>query len=131
MSNDGDSSHNAMFNKFYHAFAFNKPIGEWNVGAVTDMSGMVRKKHFGCCGCIPKVDLTRCCMFWGISFNQDIGSWNVGSVTDMSSMVCLASMERMRLKAAARTSRSGDCQYFSFMLHMHLIKILATGVWVM
>ncbi len=45
-------------------FSFNGDISKWNVGNVTDMSGM----------------------FQGSSFNGDISKWNVGNVTDMSGM---------------------------------------------
>jgi surface protein len=43
--------------------AFNQPIGEWNVGNVTDMSGMFYDAR---------------------AFNQPIGEWNVGNVSDMN-----------------------------------------------
>ena len=46
------------------------PISAWDVGAVTDMSELVRDKH---------------------SFNEDIDAWDVSKVTSMSLMFLSAS----------------------------------------
>ena len=51
-----------MFNQ---ARDFNGPIGDWDVGNVTDMHSMFAS---------------------AIAFNQVIGGWNVGNVTDMRDM---------------------------------------------
>ena len=51
---------------FNGADNFNKPIGNWDVSGVTDMSNM----------------------FSGtINFNQNINNWNVSNVTNMESHV--------------------------------------------
>ena len=54
----------SMLNMFQNTTAFNQPIGNWNVGNVTDMNGM----------------------FYNSQFNQDISSWNVGNVYEMGNM---------------------------------------------
>ncbi|MFN8887265.1 MAG: BspA family leucine-rich repeat surface protein, partial [Cyclobacteriaceae bacterium] len=54
-----------MNNMFGSAYAFNQPIGNWNVSNVTDMSYM---------------------FYLTTAFNQPIGSWNVSKVTKMSYM---------------------------------------------
>lgn len=58
---------NNMFNANVapYASSFNKPIGAWNVGAVTDTSFMF--------------DHAR-------TFNRDVGAWNVGAVTNADEM---------------------------------------------
>jgi surface protein len=50
---------------FNGSAAFNQPIGEWNVSAVTTMHGMFEK---------------------AAAFNQPIGKWNVSAVTTMHCM---------------------------------------------
>jgi surface protein len=54
-----------MYRIFYNAFAFNQPIGSWDVSNVNNMYGMFN---------------------YATNFNQPIGSWNVSSVTNMSDM---------------------------------------------
>ena len=49
---------------FNNTNTFNKPIGNWDVSNVTDMSGCFQMQNF----------------------NQPIGNWDVSSVTDMSYM---------------------------------------------
>jgi len=49
----------------FFGIEFNQPIGNWNVGSVTDMTAM---------------------FYNAINFNQPIGNWNVGSVTYMAGM---------------------------------------------
>ena len=54
-----------MVGMFRGASAFNQPIGQWNVGNVTNMEYM----------------------FYNASaFNQPIEQWNVGNVTNMYAM---------------------------------------------
>jgi surface protein len=50
---------------FYHAYAFNQPIGNWNVSNVSDMAYM---------------------FFNDTIFNQPLENWNVSKVTNMSYM---------------------------------------------
>jgi len=60
----------ALSNMFESCIVFNGAIGNWNTGAVTNMSLM---------------------FFQASAFNQDIGSWNTGAVTSMQSMFNSAS----------------------------------------
>ena len=53
---------------FRGASAFNQPIGDWDVSAVTDMDDMFSSAR---------------------TFNQAIGDWDVSVVTNMSSMFVL------------------------------------------
>jgi surface protein len=62
-----------MGHMFYRNSEFNQPIGNWNVSNVTYMSHM----------------------FWRSSqFNQPIGNWNVSNVTDMSFMFSYSSFNQ-------------------------------------
>ncbi|MCF8294852.1 MAG: BspA family leucine-rich repeat surface protein [Bacteroidales bacterium] len=54
-----------MSGMFQGAYDFNQNIGSWNVGSVTNMSNMFNGL---------------------VSFNQNIGSWNVNNVTNMAGM---------------------------------------------
>ena len=54
-----------MGNLFRDSVGFNSNISQWDVGRVTDMSGMFYNEE---------------------SFNVDIRDWNVRRVTDMSDM---------------------------------------------
>jgi surface protein len=55
-----------MQRMFQNAILFNQPIGNWNTGAVTNMSSMFRNEN---------------------QFNQDIGGWNVSGVTNFSNFM--------------------------------------------
>ena len=65
------SSCTDMSYMFRSATAFNQPIGDWDVGNVTNMYEMFRND-----------DYTNTPM----AFNQDIGNWDVGNVTNMGRM---------------------------------------------
>lgn len=84
--------------KYYHDkntlpyFLRNKPIGEWNVSNVTDMSHAFEDfSNFN--DDISKWDVSNVrymiAMFMGAhSFNQPIGNWNVSKVVNMKHMFC-------------------------------------------
>ncbi|MGB5499839.1 MAG: BspA family leucine-rich repeat surface protein, partial [Maribacter sp.] len=76
---------------------FNQDIGSWDVGNVTDMSGMF--SNFSLSTSYDRVPFNQDISYWDVSkvtnmremfsgslFNRDIGSWDVGNVTDMSRM---------------------------------------------
>ena len=88
---------------FFNAYAFNQPIGSWNVGKVTNMESMFGLDwnyiYVGNIGNnastfnqpIDSWDVSKVTnmsnMFKGAdSFNQPIGAWDVSMVTNMSSM---------------------------------------------
>ena len=84
---------------FRSASAFNQPIGTWNVGAITDMSGMF---YFASAfnqplsgweritpGNVSTVSHVTSMMYMfrnATAFNQPLGTWNVSAVTNMSYM---------------------------------------------
>ena len=83
-----------MSRMFYRTFAFNQPIGSWNVSNVTNMSYMFFSSAFN--QPIDNWDVSNVTnmgsMFNGTtSFNQPIGSWNVSNVTNMTRMFYIAS----------------------------------------
>ena len=55
---------------FFCAFAFNQPLGQWNVANVTTMELMFADAS---------------------AFNQPLGQWNVANVTTMENMFLVAS----------------------------------------
>ena len=75
---------------FRDASAFNQPIGNWSVGAVTYLDSMFRgasafNNPIGAWR-VDQVTTTREMFRDARSFNQPLGSWRVDSVTDMSKM---------------------------------------------
>lgn len=79
-----------MSGMFLGAYAFNQPIGHWNVGKVTNLYGMFAgatafNQPMGAWNVSSVTNMYS--MFDGAdTFNQPIGSWNVSKVTDMQSM---------------------------------------------
>jgi surface protein len=75
---------------------FNKPVGNWDVSNVVNMSGTFY--HRGIVS-VPNTKFNQSIEYWDVSkvkdmsymfylneFNQPIGNWNVSNVTDMNSM---------------------------------------------
>jgi surface protein len=83
---------------FYHAIAFNQPIGSWDVSTVGNMSGMFNSAS---------------------SFNQDLSGWNVGSVSNMSYMFQNASSFDQSLATYATKTQPRAAVFFPHDLFMY------------
>jgi surface protein len=91
----GVTNMSSMFNGCRRLINSNGSIGSWNVGSVTNMSGMfanatVFNVDIGSWN-VSNVTNMSSMFSRAVSFNQDIGSWNVGNVTDMNNMFLFAS----------------------------------------
>merc|ERR1719174_1132611 len=79
------------------------PIGDWDVSAITDMSGMFQlapafNQDLSKWDVSAVTDMTA--MFYGAStFNQDLSAWDVSAVTQMWGMFCFASAFNQDLSA--------------------------------
>ena len=91
------SGANIDMSGMFNLTPFNQDISSWNVGEVTNMSGM----------------------FFGTqSFNQDISSWDVSNVTDMGNMFRNASMFNQNLNNWERNNGPGDISSLSNVTNM-------------
>jgi len=70
-------------NASFTAKVLKRPIADWDVSGVTDMSG---------------------CFKGFTTFNGDLSRWNVPNVTNMSKMFCGATFQR-RLECVGRVER--------------------------
>jgi surface protein len=78
-----------MSNLFKYCSNFNQPIGNWNTGAVTNMTGIFNgtasfNQPIGNWNTGAVTNMSEA--FFGSSFNQPIGNWNTGAVTNMTLM---------------------------------------------
>ena len=77
-----------MHSLFTYESEFNGDISKWDVGNVTNMSGMFEQSEFN--GDISKWDVSNVtsmdAMFCQSKFNGDISKWNVSNVLDMEHM---------------------------------------------
>ena len=87
---DWDVSNVTDMSQLFFGTSFNEPIGSWDVSNVTDMTQMfghasVFNQPIGNWNVSNVTDMQE--MFAGAtSFNQPIGNWDVSKVTDMSQM---------------------------------------------
>jgi surface protein len=90
-----------MEDMFKRAFAFNQPIGIWDVNSVTNMEDMFRQdsafnQPIGDWD-VSSVTTMECIFQSASAFNQDINDWVVGSVKNMSGMFSGASAFNQRI----------------------------------
>ena len=85
-----------MSSIFSSAYAFNQPIGSWDVSNVTDMNYMFSgatafNQPIGSWD-VSNVSYMICMFYNATAFNQPIGSWDVSNVSDMIGMFYAAQL---------------------------------------